>query len=92
MILENVRFDGSDYNPANDNARLTKQIGRVYSCMVDGNWKTLNEISLTTSDPQASISAQLRHLRKDRFGGYIVEKRLRDDSSGFYEYKMQTKH
>ena len=29
-LPEPVRFNGPEYDPARDNARLTKQIGRVY--------------------------------------------------------------
>lgn len=38
-------------------------------------WLTLEELARVTKYPPASISAQLRHLRKPEFGGYVVEKR-----------------
>jgi hypothetical protein len=41
-------------------------------------WLTLTEISRMTRYGEASISAQLRHLRKPEFGGFFVEKRRRD--------------
>ena len=31
-----------------------------------GDWRTLRSIADCTGDPEASVSAQLRHLRKDR--------------------------
>jgi hypothetical protein len=40
-------------------------------------WLTLEELARMTSYPPASISAQLRHLRKTRHGGYRLEKRCR---------------
>lgn len=40
-------------------------------------WLTLDELAKLTHYPPASISAQLRHLRKPRFGGYAVVKRCR---------------
>ena len=40
-------------------------------------WMTLNEIAELTEYGEASISAQLRHLRKERHGNYWVEKRPR---------------
>jgi len=84
-----MRFNGADYNPAYDDERLTKQIGRVYACMIDGRWRTLGEIAQITGDPEASISAQLRHLRKGENGGYIVNRRHRGErSSGLYEYQL----
>ena len=40
-------------------------------------WLTLHEIAEMTRFGEASISAQLRHLRKPIFGGFRVEKRRR---------------
>jgi len=40
-------------------------------------WLTLDELGRLTSYPPASISAQLRHLRKTRHGGYRLKKRCR---------------
>jgi len=40
-------------------------------------WMTLEELAHKTRYPEASISAQLRHLRKPQYGGYVVEKRRR---------------
>jgi hypothetical protein len=42
-----------------------------------GAWLTLSEIAKATEFGEASISAQLRHLRKKEHGGYRVEKRRR---------------
>lgn len=86
---ERARFDGADIDPKADNERLTGQIGRIYECMKDGHFRTLNEIALITGEPQTSISAQLRNLRKERFGGYKVERRARGErSDGLYEYNL----
>lgn len=68
------RFNGPDYIPERDDRRLTGQILRVANCMKDGRWRTLSEIEALTGDPAASISAQLRHLRKKRFGSHTVNK------------------
>ena len=43
-----------------------------------GAWMTLAELARKTNFPEASISAQLRHLRKPQHGAYRVEKRRRD--------------
>jgi hypothetical protein len=43
-----------------------------------GNWLTLRELATMTGFGEASISAQLRHLRKPEFGRFVVEKRCRD--------------
>jgi hypothetical protein len=84
------RYNGSDYIPGTDNARLDSQLGRVWKAMVTGYWLTLDEIHELTGDPQASISAQLRHLRKARFGAYPIVKRHRGEASrGLWEYRMK---
>lgn len=40
-------------------------------------WLTLDELAKLTHYPPASISAQLRHMRRPRFGAYEVVKRCR---------------
>lgn len=82
-------FNGPAYVPEIDDARLTGQIKRIFDCMADGKWRTLAEIQMITGDPQASISAQLRHLRKLRFGKHEVNRRARGDRSyGLFEYQL----
>lgn len=84
-----AHFDGPVYDPEYDHARLTGQILRVYDLMADGAWRTLHEIGDITGDPHASISAQLRHLRKEKFGAFTVEKRPRGDRAvGLWEYRL----
>jgi len=78
-------FDGPD--PEADHERLTGQLAAIKDCMFDGRWRTLAEIEAVTGAPQASVSAQLRHLRKPRFGSYIVDKRRR--SPGTWEYRVK---
>ena len=41
-------------------------------------WLTLSELAVMTRYPAASISAQLRHLKKPQFGNFALEKRMRD--------------
>ncbi len=62
-----------------------------------GTWLTLQELARLTCYGEASISAQLRHLRKPRYGAYVVEKRrrhveeaLRGEEHGpVWEYQLQ---
>lgn len=62
-----------------------------------GAWLTLDELAYLTHYPQASISAQLRHLRKPRFGGFEVRKRQRasgkvlrgEDFGTVWEYQLR---
>ena len=82
-------FGGSDYVRELDQPRLARQHERIRDLMRDGAWRTLDEIASATGDPAASVSAQLRHLRKARFGGWTVEKRARSDRErGLYEYRL----
>jgi hypothetical protein len=62
-------------------------------------WLTLDELAKLTHYPPASISAQLRHLRKARYGGFVVEKRPRvagavlrgEDFGTVWEYQLRRK-
>jgi len=84
-----VRFNGSDYIHPIDSPRLSAQHLRIKTLMLDHSWRTLKEISYVTNDPEASISAQLRHLRKQRFGSFVIEKKSRGDrENGLYEYRV----
>ena len=77
------------YTPEFDFKRLAAQKRRVYNVMKDGQWHALFEIAEETGDPEASISAQLRDFRKERFGGWWVGRRRRGKPSrGLYEYKL----
>ena len=72
-----LRFGGPAYSAAKDEVALTGQAEDIFALMRDGAWRTLAEIEHNTGHPQASISAQLRHLKKGRFGAHAVEKRRR---------------
>jgi hypothetical protein len=50
----------------------------MLSAASQGLWLTLEEIAAHTEFGEASISAQLRHLRKTRYGRFRVEKRRRN--------------
>ena len=61
-----------------------------------GSWLTLRELSQLTQYGEASISAQLRHLRKPKYGSYVVEKRVRRDvvlrdveHGAIWEYRLR---
>jgi len=79
-------FNGPAYMPARDRMRLTAQMERIFSIMKDGEWRSLDQIRAQTGDPQASISAQLRHLRKERFGAHRLDRRY--DGNGLYSYRL----
>src|SRR5712692_9038439 len=60
-------------------------------------WLTLDELAKLTHYPPASISDQLRHLRKPEYGGCVVEKRPRvvgavlrgEDFGTVWEYQLR---
>ena len=61
----------------------------VANLMLDGEWRSLEDISLATGHPQASVSARLRDFRKADFGSHFVRKRLRYyGSRKVYEYLL----
>ena len=74
-----------------DVPRLMTQMEQIHAYLSTHQWSTLAEIEASTGFPQASISSQLRHLRKPRFGGFRVEKRRRT-SGGTWEYTLSPRH
>jgi hypothetical protein len=54
------------------------------------SWMTLGELAAKTRYPPASISAQLRHLRKPEYGGWEVKKRRRESERDglVWEYRL----
>jgi DNA-binding MarR family transcriptional regulator len=89
LELENVKFDGSDIDSEKDNLRLAGQLKVIYDLVKDGKYRTLREIEDETNYPQSSISAQLRNLRKERYGSFNIEKRSRGDrENGLFEYRI----
>jgi hypothetical protein len=82
-------------------ARLPPQREVVRDVMLSAaacdTWLTLLQLSRLTHYGEASISAQLRHLRKPEYGGYAVEKRPRevskvlrgDDFGTVWEYQLK---
>jgi hypothetical protein len=79
-------FDGPTFDQARDGDRLNAQLGRVLAVLKDHRWHTLGDISSQTHDPQASISARIRDLRKARYGGHEVKRRYVE--RGLWEYKL----
>lgn len=89
----NTLFDGITFNPSLDTERLQGQLQRVYEAVRSGEWLTLEEIGQRAGvKSQASISARLRDLRKERFGNHKVERRRRGTPSlGVFEYRFVAK-
>jgi hypothetical protein len=84
-----ARFNGPVYAPEHDQPRLARQVDRVFDAMKDGEWRTLSEIAAASGAPEASVSAQIRHLGKPRFGSHAHEKRPRGERErGLWEYRL----
>lgn len=79
--------DGKTYNHARDGKRLHMQHHRVLAFMRDGEWHTLAEIACHTRDPEASVSARLRDLRKPRFGSHVIEREYVE--RGLFRYRLK---
>lgn len=62
------------------------QIDRVLTALRSRPWSTLPELAEATGDPVASISAQLRNLRKPEHGAHSIKRRRR--SGNLYEYSL----
>jgi len=86
LFTRSARFDGATFDQDKDGPRLHRQLETVKAWMLDGRWRTLAEINFATDVPEASVSARLRDLRKEKFGSYTVERRRR--SVGLHEYRV----
>jgi hypothetical protein len=95
--LDLFDFDGADYNAAFDQVRLSGQLQRVRDYMLTAGWRTVPEIRAALEAlhrgehfPETSVSAQLRNLRKEKFGAHDVLRRRRGDPKrGEFEFKVQ---
>ncbi len=86
--MKAAHFDGETYDASKDQVRLGTQMQRVFDVLQDGKWHTLPEISERTAAPEASVSARIRDLRKERFGSHKV-KRKRVADAGLWKYKLK---
>jgi hypothetical protein len=93
-------FPGTAYDPKIDGLRLLKQYEHIRDYMLtmaesdrrfrhrSEGFRTLQEIEQATGHLTASVSAQLRNLKKPEFGSYLLEKRRRAPDGGTWEYKL----
>lgn len=78
--------DGETFNHKRDVKRLNAQAQRVWNVMADGRWYSLREIAAKCGDPEASISARIRDLRKPTLGGFRVDRTC--VRKGLWRYKL----
>lgn len=87
MTQTAMDFDGSTFDRTRDGPRLFHQAELVFECIKDGRWRTLHAIAEQTRQPEASVSARLRDLRKPRYGGHTVKRRY--IAQGVHEYRLE---
>lgn len=94
-----MNFGGRTYDATLDLERLSAQQIRVMAAMSDGRWRTLEEaqtrIKAMTGkrDPEPSISARLRDIRKF-YGEEAMESRRREEAgleNGLWEYRSNVR-
>jgi hypothetical protein len=96
-----MKTGGPAYEPKLDRARLSLQIERIRLYLLPGEWKTLREMKAGLEAmyapahfPEASLSAQLRNLRKEPYR-LRIERRRREGvhgpGAGIWEYRLSGK-
>ena len=84
--LNPTAFGGQTYLPKRDGARLSHQLSAVKRIVLDGQWRTDQQIADMIGAPHASIGARRRDLKKAKFGGFRVESR--HVGNGLYKYRV----
>lgn len=82
---QDLRFDGETYEPELDGERLGAQLQRVKLAMASGEWFTLAKLASIARCSEASASARIRDLRKEKFGSWNIERRR--VVGGLHEYR-----
>jgi hypothetical protein len=75
------RFDSGVELTKADHQRLGAQIQRVLSVLSDGGWYSVPDLQdciwaqFRVRDPEPSLSAQIRNLKKSKHGGHTIERK-----------------
>lgn len=85
-MQKTLQFDGPSLTDA-DHERLGKQLACIFAVISDGQWRTLRQLEEATGFTSSSISAQLRNLRKPRFGSHVVARE--HVGGGLYRYRLE---
>ena len=86
MSKMNGDRSGKNFSRARDGERLARQTRAVWNVMRVMGWRTLPELASVLDEPQQSISARLRDLRKPRFGGWDVQRQY--EGNGVWAYRV----
>lgn len=81
-----MSFGGETYDEARDGERLGAQLKDVFALMKDGEWHTLRVLAAHVGASEASVSARLRDLRKEKFGAHTVERDY--IGYGLWQYRL----
>ncbi len=89
IAIERAGETGPVKLTAADSERFKGQRKQVFDLMIDGKWRTLEEISAALDGvSESSASARLRDFRKRAYGGYTVARRRRNPELPVYEYRV----
>lgn len=78
--------DGVTFEVGRDGKRLNDQLLRVFKAMRDGEWHTLYELHDLTGDPEQSISARIRDMRKPKILGATIDREY--VANGVFRYRL----
>ena len=87
-------IQGAALSPA-DRPRLLTQHDQVRAVMLDGRWRSYEEIQATVAErfgrvwPLTSIARQVRYLRAPEHGGHCVEReRAAGRDAGLWRFRV----
>ena len=89
ILNSHPEFDGVDYESPRDKGRLMTQKKSILDYMINHaeKWVTLRQISKACQAPEASVSAQLRNFRKEKFGSHTVHRK--HVKNGLFAYQLE---
>jgi hypothetical protein len=86
------RFDSGVTLTTSDHVRLGNQLARVLAVLGDGRWYSVPALrkaiyaTWRIEDPEPSLSAQIRNLKKSKHGGHQIERRRNGNT---YEFRLK---
>ena len=75
------RVNPQDTERAN---KLTRDMERIFQIMLDKKPHLVSDIAKTLELPETSVSSQLRHLRKEKFGSINIQRRSITKGTSYY--------
>ena len=90
IAMQSIGVRGATAEPI-DVARLNEQTARVYAAVRDLRPWTLKSLAAKTGDPEASVSARLREIRRylhEGSKGTILRERV-EGGNGLHTYTMR---